>query len=124
MIGKLFLLIYIIFIFLSGCNVKHEYVVASGLKWGRYEGELNWKNAIQRCKKQGMRLPTKKELLSAYDSGKRELRCYENYCRYWSSSSYATEKDNAYVVSFYPEDDFRVYHYRKYLPFHVRCVVD
>ena len=38
------------------------------LEWGKEEGSLDWKSAIEKCKANGMRMPTKKELLSLYNT--------------------------------------------------------
>lgn len=66
------------------------------LNWGKEQGSLDWKSAIEKCKVAGMRLPTKKELLSLYKS--REFKKWEaNW--YWTNDESDTERAWAVVLN-------------------------
>lgn len=65
----------------------------SPLNWGKEQGSLNWKDAHEKCKLSGMRLPTKKELLSLYNT-KDIKKMLNNW--YWTSDELDTER--AWIV--------------------------
>ncbi|MDD1444244.1 DUF1566 domain-containing protein, partial [Dolichospermum sp. ST_sed3] len=58
------LIIFIVFLFCLS-SIQSETL---SLQWGKEEGSLDWKSAIEKCKASGMRMPTKKELLSLYNT--------------------------------------------------------
>lgn len=82
--------ILMILAFLFWCPIYSE---ASGQNWGKEEGSLNWKSAVEKCKSNGMRLPTKKELLSLYKT--KEYKKWEQNW-YWTNDELDTER--AWIV--------------------------
>lgn len=60
-------------------------------QWSNYQGNLNWKDAITRCKSLAMRLPTRAELKAAFDS---EITSQWENVMYWTSEEFSAE--NAY----------------------------
>lgn len=66
------------------------------LQWGKEEGSLDWKSAIEKCKASGMRMPTKKELLSLYNT--REFKTWAaNW--YWTGDESDSERAWAVVLN-------------------------
>lgn len=65
----------------------------SANSWGKEEGSLSWNRAKEKCELNGMRLPTKKELLSLYKSTERK-KWNGNW--YWSGDE--LDKERAWIV--------------------------
>ena len=85
------------------------------LEWGKEEGSLDWKSAIEKCKASGMRMPTKKELLSLYST--REFKTFAaNW--YWTSDESDSERAWAVVLNV-----GAILHIPKQYHNNVRCVV-
>ena len=84
------------------------------LQWGKEEGSLDWKSAIEKCKASGMRMPTKKELLSLYST--REFKTFAaNW--YWTSDESDSERAWAVVLNV-----GAILHIPKQYHNNVRCV--
>jgi hypothetical protein len=101
----------ILFILLLSVSIMAE---SPSLKWGREEGSLDWKSAIGKCAASGMRLPTKKELLSLYNT--REFKAWEaNW--YWTGDESDSERAWAVVLNV-----GAILHIPKQYHNNVRCV--
>lgn len=85
------------------------------LKWGREEGSLDWKSAIEKCKVTGMRLPTKKELLSLYNT-----RAYKKWQANWYWTGDESDAERAWAVVL---NVGAILHIPKQYHNNVRCVV-
>ena len=87
---------------------------STSLEWGKEEGSLDWKSAIEKCKSNGMRLPNKKELLSIYNS-----REYKKWAAnwYWTADESDTERAWAVVLNV-----GAILHIPKQYHNNVRCV--
>ena len=88
-------------------------------KWSNYRGMMDWNDATTNCKRLGMRLPSKEEILKAVKTG--ETYSWEkNGIWYWlsihsesdSSQAYSTSSVSGYVFHPIPKGAFR----------HVRCI--
>ena len=84
------------------------------------EQPMNWDEANEYTKSlgNGWRLPTRTELIDAYDNNVEGFQSND----YWSSSTYAKDTNNAWFVDFSYGD---VHYYTKTDDgFYVRCVRD
>ncbi|AFM14000.1 DUF1566 domain-containing protein [Turneriella parva] len=63
------------------------YAGGGGITWSPYQGEMKWKEATEKCKSLGMRLPSIEELIAAYNSA--VTKAWPEQGAYWSSSKYA-----------------------------------
>ena len=86
------------------------YPESEKISWANEEGSLDWKSALDKCKSNGMRLPTKKELLSVYKS--REIKKW-----YWTSDELDSER--AWIVVLNVGDTV---HIPKQYHNYVRCI--
>ncbi len=95
--------------------IKHN-IASQNLEWGPIsDKKMNQQEADGWCKEQGGRLPTMIELLQAYKDKIPGFKSDD----YWSSTTYADNTDNAWIVNFldgYPYDD------NKTNTYYVRCV--
>ncbi|MCB1156287.1 MAG: PEGA domain-containing protein [Leptospiraceae bacterium] len=103
---------------LIGTNEDAQIVREKRLYWGPYEGEMGWKEAVERCKTKRMQLPSRKELnlVAKSNLGKIKTPC----CKYWSSESHPDSEDAKYYVSV--SDGQSVLHPASY-SHNVRCIV-
>jgi hypothetical protein len=87
----------------ENCSYKDK---ISGLEWTKQPfGQMTWLEAVNYCigltynGKTGWRLPTQKELMSAYDHGIRSVPA-NNFLTathlFWSSSTVSNDSDNAW----------------------------
>lgn len=83
----------ILFLFLVTAGIYPE---SDRIFWGTEEGSLDWKSALEKCKSNGMRLPTKKELLSVYKS--REIKKWQHNW-YWTSDELDPERSWIVVLN-------------------------
>ena len=105
-----FNILFILLFFFS--SIQSE---SLSLQWGKEEGSLDWKSAIEKCKASGMRMPTKKELLSLYST--REFKTFAaNW--YWTSDESDSERAWAVVLNV-----GAILHIPKQYHNNVRCVV-
>jgi len=105
-----FIKLFLISIFISYSNQAES----NFRKWGKEEGQLNWKNAVDKCKSNNMHLPTKKELLSLYKSPERQ-KWEGNW--YWTSDELDSQR--AWAVVLNVGDTL---HIPKQYHNHVRCI--
>ena len=76
-------------------NIK--WVKIGDLEWSECLGEMNWNNAMAKCKELGGRLPKRFELVELCDEFKEEIKDFQaGY--YWSSTEYSAT--DARLVSF------------------------
>jgi hypothetical protein len=61
----------------------------NGLTWSVHKGSFNWNKAIEVCKKDNMRLPTKSELKNLFDSG--DYRRFYPDSWHWSSDELSSD---------------------------------
>lgn len=96
-------------------KIKHE-IPGKTIYWGEEAPEeMDWYDAKEWCKEQGGRLPTRVELLQAYEDG------VDGFSSdfYWSSSESSSDYAwRQYFGSGYQSDN------DKYYPYSVRCVFD
>lgn len=78
-----------VFLFCFG-SIQSE---SSNPVWGEEEGSLDWKSAIEKCKSNGMRMPTKAELLNLYKT--KEFKKW-NANWYWTGEE--SDKERAWAV--------------------------
>jgi len=95
-----------------------QYIPAKTLKWGETsDKKLTRDEAIKWCKEQGGRLPTRAELVQAYDDKVEGFK--EGW--YWSSTEDADDPDFGWYVDFY---DGYVSDGIDGFSYYVRCVYD
>ncbi len=93
-------------------------VSAAGLVWQSGDiKRMNWYSAVTYCRNLGMRLPSKTELKSGYESGVKTLS--RPCCEYWSSTPHESDSDKAYNIHMGKLESF--YSSKSNL-FYVRCV--
>jgi hypothetical protein len=89
------------------------------IEWQQNPSEklITWHDAVDYVKSlgDGWRLPTRDELIDAYDISVRGFMSYY----YWSSSTYAQGTNNAWVVHLY---NGKVLNSGKTYYYYVRCV--
>ncbi|HMV42398.1 MAG TPA: hypothetical protein PK079_01010 [Leptospiraceae bacterium] len=83
-------------------------------QWGKEFGSLTWADANKKCQENGMRLPTKSELLSLYKT--REFKKWnENW--YWTKDELDSERAWAVVLNV-----GTILHIPKQYRNYVRCI--
>lgn len=88
----------------------------TGSEWGIYHGKMNWNQAMQESAKLGMRLPSRKELLAAYQDGL--LKPWlENGYLFWTSDEFS----DSYAYALYVSSGHN-YYYRKSDEWHARFI--
>ncbi len=92
--------------------------------WSDYQGGMNWYDAKNKCASLGMRLPSRAELITAY-----ETKVTESWKKdgldYWTSDYYFEEEEE-YVIrrsaySFLVDAGFVISYFRYYIA-NVRCI--
>lgn len=99
-------------------NWTKQVIEGKTLEWGEVSEErMNWEEAKAWCEKQGGRLPTSAELLTAYETKVEGFMA--SY--YWSATTYPNtgSQDYAIYVNFKYGD---VSHLNKTFSSYVRCV--
>ncbi len=112
---KLFLIFIFMPILLESTDRKN-----STTNWTEYLGIMNWNEANQKCKKLGMRLPSRSDWLEPYNSDQRKSWRKPNgswFSVYWTSEEVSGA--GAYVFSLEDGDPDR---YAKDMKVHVRCI--
>ena len=96
-------------------EIKHE-IPGKTIYWGKEAPErMDWYEAKEWCEEQGGRLPTRLELLQAYEDG---IGGFSDI-HYWSSSEYSSNRAWCqYFHDGYQYDDHKDNSYR------VRCLRD
>jgi len=99
----------------------------TGLTWQKQSGpesDGNWSDAQTYCQDQGMRLPTRRELLSIVNYGASFPASFDIFMNtageYWTSSENVKHKDNAWLVNF--DGGFSSGYLNKTYYRHVLCV--
>ena len=86
------------------------------MEWSEYLGAMPWHKAKAYAENLGMRLPTVKELKSAYEAGITK-EWEEDGHWYWTSEEYSAERAyNFYIVNGLSYYDLKVFNV------HVRCI--
>ena len=80
---------------LENSNIK--WTVIGDLEWSECLGEMDWKDAMKKCKEFGGRLPTRIELIDLYDNYQDEIKDFVSGL-YWSSTE--NSETLAHNVSF------------------------
>lgn len=111
----------ILIIILGSCKISGQSKKIQPPEWSKYQGLTNWDEARIKCASIQMRLPTSKELMTAYktnvtDAWKTDLEKF-SFAHYWSSEEYSEVE--AYYFSMH---DDGIYVYYKEVNFHVRCI--
>ena len=89
-------------------------------RWSDYQGRMNWKDAIKKCASIGMRLPTRKELMTAHRAKATEYwktDWEKSYAWYWTSEEHSADIAYSFII-----DDGRDYYFLKEDHWHVRCI--
>jgi len=90
--------------------------------WSAYKGYMTWDDAIEKCSRIGMRLPTKAELETAYEAGLGdEWRKEVFMSNYWSSQEFYNSYSNEYAY-FIDMTYGNLSYTFKIMPFGVRCI--
>ncbi|HMV42616.1 MAG TPA: hypothetical protein PK079_08780 [Leptospiraceae bacterium] len=85
-------------------------------EWGIYKGKMNWDKAMEEANKLGMRLPTREELLDAYQKGKLKSWLDNGYL-FWTSDEFSS----FYAYGLYVSSGHS-YYYNKTNEWHARFV--
>ncbi len=105
----------ILCISLLSCGEKKIYT--PGLSWDREVKSFNWNEAMEYCKNKKMFLPSKEELISGFNSKKKELLAKKG--SFWSASSTVDSDNYAWVVDY---STGKAFLYNKDYYYYVRCV--
>lgn len=84
-------IVYLLLISLN-LNAK-EKIKKQSIKWSSYQGEMNWFDAVKKCAKLNMRLPTRNEMESAFKNKTTAAWKKDGYW-FWTSDEYS--KGDAY----------------------------
>ena len=101
-------------------EITVETPVKDKLEWGeRSKKSLTWEEAKKWCEEKGdgWRMPTRMELLEAYENKVKGFKPDS----YWSASTYQSGPSNAYIVDF---DDGDSTYDSKTNTHYVRCIRD
>lgn len=90
--------------FLMGPEV---FAKTNAVRWGKYEGRMNWHKASKLCKSKGLRLPTRVEIWAmGIDCSQNEDERKDFISEFWTSETRKTcgnslgrHKDCAFVAS-------------------------
>jgi|JI9StandDraft_1071089.scaffolds.fasta_scaffold00048_49 hypothetical protein len=91
-LSKIFLIIFYILVISSNSEAK-EKIKKQSTKWSNYQGEMNWFDAVKKCAKLKMRLPTRDEMESEFKKKTITSWKKDGYW-FWTSDEYS--KGDAY----------------------------
>ncbi|HMV43672.1 MAG TPA: hypothetical protein PK079_18880 [Leptospiraceae bacterium] len=103
-------------------NNKVEVTTAKNIqktKWSDYLGLMTWEDAKKKCESLGLRLPTKEEMIQAYQNG--ETKSWEKEGEaYWTSTEFSKGTNSYYY--FGVVNGFSSHYGGKDDDGHVRCI--
>lgn len=103
-----FILLLIVLLILTSPLVsqKNESHKNSIGNWSKYQGPMSWYAAKTKCKNQGMKLPTLKQLLLAHKNG--ETKNWEEYQLHWTYDGFVGSYWGVFDAQFTKNTEFSV----------------